>query len=155
MGRRVKPEDLDTLRFAICRVLGSPDPAVREIGGKMVHWLNGRLYFGDDTSLDHVFGLRTNPGQRSIQTKAMVARRDELIRRLAADHFRGASCNATAAAIHKAWSRYASSAWPRERGSDAIPVARINRPEFAFWQIMKLQDVVLSQRTIRSILAAS
>lgn len=114
-----------------------------------------RYLAGDHATLDEALELRPAPGQRSLQTQAALARRDEFLRRLASDHFPALSANAAAKAMHRTWSRYAASAWPRERVSPALPVHRINSPEFGFWQIMRMQDRVLSERTIRSILATS
>lgn len=113
-----------------------------------------RVLAGDEPSLDRAIGLCV-PSQRSIETQAFLIRRNELLRRLAADHFPDLSTHAAATELHRIWRRYASSAWPRERNSATMPVHRIEKPEFAFWQIMKLQDRVLAERSIRRILAMS
>ncbi len=114
-----------------------------------------RVVSGDETSLDRLLGLRPAPGQRSLETKVAINRRDELLRRTAADHYGDLSAAATADAMHRAWLRYAESAWPRERNSAALPTHRIDKPEFGFYQIMKTDNCVLSARSIRRILATS
>ena len=110
---------------------------------------------GEASSLDQALGLRPKPGQRTIATTAKTKRRDELLRRTAADFYPGHSPTVAAHEIYKIWSRYAESAWPRERIASDVPINRIDTPQFYIWQIMRLQDHVLSERTIRLVLAAS
>lgn len=108
-----------------------------------------------DVPLDRTLGLSRRPGQRSAGTVRMLERRVGLVRQAATDHFPGLKPSAAAHRIFRAWSRYASSSWPRERSSAGVPLHRAGKPEGMFWQLMALQDRVLSERSIRQILAGS
>lgn len=105
--------------------------------------------------LDRALGLVGAPGQRTVRTIAKLEERDDAVRQLAAEHYTGLRKHQAAARISGAWAKYASSAWPRERLLDEVPTVRLGKPEATIWQIMKLQDLVLSERSIRRILATS
>lgn len=128
-----------------------PDPEVRVAAERLLSW----WWSGAAERLDRVVGIAPAPGQRSAQTQAEIAQRDELVRKLAADYFPDLRSHPAAVALHRQWARYASSSWPRERMLDDVPPHRVGKPEGTFWQIMRLQDRVLSERSIRKILAAS
>lgn len=127
------------------------DPEVRAMAETVLDW----WWAGATDRLDRAVGIIPSPGQRSQQTQVIIARRDDLVRKLASDHYGAMRSHPAAIAICKQWSRYAASAWPRERLRTEPPPHRIGTPEALFWQIMKLQDRVLSERSVRQILAAS
>ena len=123
---------------------------MQALGNDLLRW----WWQGAGQPLERVLGLRPAPGQRSPNTVARLAQRDVLIRALAAAHYPGRSL-AAAEAMRRAWARYASSGWPRDRQSEEVPSYRVGKPEAWFWQIMRLQDQVPAERTIRRILATS
>ena len=129
----------------------NPDPQIREVSETIIDW----WLSGGEERLDRSVGTVPAPGQRSSQTQVQMTRRDELVRTLASEHFPELRSHPAAVAIRKQWSRYAASAWSRERLGDSVPKHRVGKPEAMFWQIMKIQDRVLSERSIRKILAAS
>lgn len=129
----------------------SPDPQIREVSETIIAW----WFSGGSERLDRLVGTAPAPGQRSSQTQHQITRRDELVKNLASEHYPELRYHPAAVAIRKQWSRYAASAWPRERLGDSVPKHRVGKPEAMFWQIMKIQDRVLSERSIRKILAAS
>lgn len=123
---------------------------MQAMGNDLLRW----WFYGAAEPLERVLGLRAAPGQRSPETKALIARRDALVLQLATDHYPDRQ-SAAASKMHKAWMRYAASSWPRERLLPEPPRRREQTPELFFWQIMRLQDQVPSERTIRRILATS
>lgn len=114
----------------------------------------GRFLTGDD-DLDCALGLKTEPGQRSVRTRAAIAERDRLVAEAAAEFFSDEPPAAQARAIHERWTRYATSGWRRERALSTLPSIRHGKIEGRIWQIMKVRDFVLKERSIRGILDAS
>jgi hypothetical protein len=147
----VKPSDpTRRLMRVIAACQHHESELVRSAGQDLLRW----WYEGGRQPMERVLGLRSDPGQRSPQTQAMLVRRDDLVRK-ASVQYHGLSANAVAKAMHRAWSRYATSSWPRERGLGDVPPRIDGKPEALFWQIMRIEDRVLSERSIRRILATS
>ena len=138
------------LQLALCGQ-EHPDPQVREVSTTLMEWCQA----GAPERLERAIGIIPAPGQRSAQTQAQIAQRDDLVREMAADHYPNLRSHPAACEMHKRWGRYASSSWPRERMQDDVPPHRIGKPEGKLWRIMKLEDRVLSESSIRKILAAS
>ena len=112
-------------------------------------------YFtGGSETLDAALGIRPGPGESTLAATFQRHRRDTILREVADRFMPGAPPAAQAREISKRWGRYAASGWVRERLQDEMPQHRIGKPEAAFWRIMKAHDQVLSERSIRSILAA-
>ena len=122
----------------------------RHIALAVETWLTGNA-----TTLDAAFHVQPQPGQRSLPTQFARQRRDDLIRQAAARFAQGDTPAAQARWLAERWRRYAGTAWSRERHLDAPPAHRAGTVEALFWQAMKVADVVLRERTVRQILAAS
>ena len=109
---------------------------------------------GDSGSLDAALGIRPGPGESTLAATFQRHRRDAILREVAQRFMPGAPPAAQARQMAQRWHRYASSGWVRERHHDEVPQHRVGTPEASFWRIMKAHDQVLSERSIRSILAA-
>jgi hypothetical protein len=132
---------IDRLRAVAAReaVIGDPDgfaAAVAEYGSG--------AKFGQ--RLDEVFGLSAS---RWWLTEAL-ARRDELVRRLAAGFF----SHEPSAVVASALARYAASAEWRDARAYRSPPARTSERHRLCFLILKLGDAP-SDRTVRRILARS
>lgn len=127
------------------------DAEIADVGSALAQWLRGR----SGEPLERFLGIKREAGQRSIQTALALHRRDDRVRQAAAAHFRSDCASDQARELHRRWSRYAASSWPRERALDELPAHRRNTAEGEFWTIMKIRDHVLSERSIRALLAAS
>ncbi len=68
-----------------------------------------------DSALDHAPG----PGKRLPETKALLARRDNLLREVG--KFYPGSTRERAKAICSDWTNYAANAWERDRKSETCP----------------------------------
>lgn len=106
-------------RIAACAAAGQPLP---DGDGE---WLADRLarYLetaADGNRLDDIFGLSPAPGDVGWWTIEARARRDDLIREIAARHCTGAIAQRAAAIAFEA-RRYESGAWLRERHGDRPP----------------------------------
>lgn len=82
-----------------------------------------------------------------------IERRNVLLREVAEKHFGGTSENERARAICEGLTRYAASAWPRERLVTECPERHHGRVSEYWWRILKQRDFVPSQRQIRRVLA--
>ncbi len=105
---------------------------------------------GNAPTLDAALDVANRPGQSSIRVRVALVERDRLVRQ-AASHFK----KPVADNMHRAWTRYAASAWRRDRLASECPEGYRNRSEAVFFQIMTLRADVLSRRRIRAILAVS
>ena len=114
----------------------------------------GRFLTGEE-ELDCALGLKAEPGQRSARTRAAIAERDRLVAEAAVEFFPDQPPAAQARGLHQRWSRYAVSGWRRERALSAPPPMRRGKIEERLWQVMKVRDLVLTERSVRAILAAS
>jgi hypothetical protein len=94
--------------------------------------------------------LRVRPGQRSLETRAALAQRDDLIREYGRRFYPGLSKNRQAECIHRDLNRYATSAWQRHRSDVECP-HRDARQQM-LWQILKARDWVPSHSLIQKIL---
>jgi hypothetical protein len=106
-----------------------------------------------DDLIELTEALRVAPGQRSLATRAAIAKRDELIRELARRFYPGLSRNRQAEAIHRELSRYATSTWLHTR-ADLECRHRDGRRRL-FWKILEVRGGwVPSVRLLNEILAA-
>ncbi|SRR6266702_5390984 len=79
--------------------------------------------------------LRTQPGQRRLETLAALAERDRLIRELAATCYPGLNRNQQSVRIHDELARYASTTWMRTRAD--LTCRHVDRLRRLIWQILK------------------
>ncbi len=100
------------------------------------------------SALDYAPGA----GKRLPETKALLARRDDLLKRIA--KFYTGSGRARAVAIAEGWSRYATTAWPRDRDADACPRRHMGTPQAVHFDLMKLSLMPLSAESIRKIVGS-
>jgi hypothetical protein len=78
--------------------------------------------------------------------------RHEMIRAAARQFYPGARGSVAADQFHTEWSRYAGSAWQREKTMANCPPRHIGTIREIFWRLLQDQDV-LSARQLRRILA--
>jgi hypothetical protein len=106
-------------------------------------------------SVDFALGLKPAPGARSAASKLAQARRDRLIRGMAAEFYATLPSDSERAEhISLRLSRYRlGSDWERDRAEDSIKY--IGSLRGRCWEILKQVDRPLSARRIRAILAAS
>ena len=111
---------------------------------------------GDRGSLDEALGLRPGPGQRRPSTLARLAERDKLYRRAAREFFPGLKPAKQAHELHRAFSRYETTAWRFDKGGTVTcPPQHAGTVRALAWEVLNLTDRVQSERSIRQILAAS
>ena len=127
-----------------------PDAARQHVARAVEKWLAGEV-----ETLEAALGVQPGPGHRRLPTQLARTRRDDLVRQAAARFAEGTSPAAQARWLATHWRRYAGTAWPRERHLTTPPAHRAGTIESIFWQAMKIADATLSERTIRSVLAAS
>jgi hypothetical protein len=104
---------------------------------------------------DTAFGLKARPGQRTWRTCAALAERDLLFREAAARFLGGLSLAEQAQRLSVELSRYHATAWQRERASDLCPDRHRGTIRECLWRVLKAHDRVLSERSLRLLLAAS
>lgn len=110
-----------------------------------------RVIAGEAEGLDEAFGLLPGPGERHWRTVAALHRRDDLIRKVAAEHFVGLPHREAAERIASELGRFrASHDWRRARAATACPLFGIKA---AWWSILKLIDRDLGSSRIRQVLA--
>src|SRR6266702_3124517 len=96
--------------------------------------------------------LRTQPGQRRLETLAALAERDRLIRELAATCYPGLNRNQQSVRIHDELARYRGATWTRTR-ADA-ECRHGDRRRRLLWAILKARGGhVPCSRLINEILA--
>jgi hypothetical protein len=117
-------------------------------------------------------GAELDPAERQLVSTVLAAvqrhagqahrraRRDALVRELAATHYPGLAISAQAARIARAAHRYAGCGWRHDRCKTQCPAHLAGRPEAVLWLLMKLaaEEEVrfpLKQRQIESILKSS
>jgi hypothetical protein len=125
--------------------LAHADPEVAALGQRIADWVNGRL----PGPMEAALGIAPGPGQRSLPTKAALARRDELYRALAAAHFPRDTRRGRAASVHLALSDYAGRAWPREK-ERACRHPPGSLP-FFMWSIMAAHEAASTVRPARPL----
>lgn len=128
-----------------------PDPHLRELGSLLSEWWRA----GAHEPIDKLLGLRTKPGQRSSQTQRILIERDRLVCEAAKEFWPDETNSEQARNLHQHWTRYAASAWPRERALERVPDRRAGSVEARLWAIMRVKDHVISERSIRALLAGS
>ena len=147
------PADLgaaDRLREAAYVLDRQNEPGVRLVADGIRAYLSGAA-----ASLDEALELKTEAGHRRPSTMARIAERDALLRRAANQFFPGPNTSHQARELHTAISRYAASSWPRERERVTCPDRRTGTIQGAAWEILSLDDHVLSFERIRKILVTS
>jgi hypothetical protein len=101
---------------------------------------------------DAALGIKSGPGQRSWRARVTIRSRDQWLRKAAL--FLPARSNAgKAKQLHGAWSRYSETAWQRERVCEHCPERHRNTIYECLWQALKLHDSILSDRSLRVVLA--
>ncbi len=111
---------------------------------------------GDQGSLDQALGLHLGPGQRRPSTLARLAERDKLYRRAAREFFPGLKPAKQALELHRAFSRYETTAWRFDKGGTVTcPPQHAGTVRALAWEILHLTGRVQSERSIRQILATS
>ena len=128
-----------------------PDPQLRELGSLLSEWWRA----GAHEPIDRLLGLRAKPGQRSSHTQRILTERDRLVCEAAEEFWPLETRSEQARNLYQNWARYAASAWPRERALDRVPARRVGSVEARLWAIMRVKDHVISERSIRALLAAS
>jgi hypothetical protein len=102
------------------------------------------------------FELRPQPGHRTASTRLAYEKRDELLRLTAFHHYPEKSLAEQARRLHAELSKYAVSAWQRERVLDEAPSRyREGDVRLLCWRILKAVDHVLTVEAIRKILGTS
>lgn len=95
--------------------------------------------------------MRTQRGQRTLETQRAIQERDTLIRRFAARYHTGFTQNQQSKAIHAELRRYAGSTWQRSRADRECRHHDDRRR--LIWQILQLRGGhVPAVRTIFGIL---
>jgi hypothetical protein len=103
--------------------------------------------------LDVALGLRLGRGERTVRTITTHALRDALLRTIARQFFPDLTIDGQAHAIADAWSRYAATAWLRERALQSPPTHRAGRLEFMLFELQQLYPRPLAWRRLFGILA--
>ena len=134
------PSTLAFLRWAVDAAQSADDPTIVAGRDATAAWLAGKLH----GTLDNALGIAPGPGQRSLPTKAAIARRDDIYVALAAAHFPQDTRRGRAASIHLALSDYAGRAWLRERGHPCRH-AQGSLLHFA-WSIMVAHEIASTVR---------
>lgn len=114
-----------------------------------------RLLTGEHATLDEALGLHRRPGQRSVATTTKKAGRDQMLCDAASTFWPDKPVTFQARRLATAISRYASSAWPRERHLVECPPARIGKIESVAWTILKVDDRVLGWDRIKRIVSGA
>lgn len=131
-------------------VAGEPVPA--EIAVALIYALAAQDA-GDEVPLKVLFGLKRQPGQRKPSTVAAQLARDDLLRQAAAIYFAGRGPTTAARLLRERWRRYADIAWSREGECEECPGRHVGRLEEFLWQVMRLDERVLSVEWLRRVLA--
>jgi hypothetical protein len=108
-------------------------------------------YFGRCLGLDEAFGVKLDRGENHPGRDLRYAVRDAELCAAAALLASGDDRSKTLAAK---FSRYFADAWPKERGLDACPPARVGQIEGHFWAALRIHPALIGKRRIEVILAA-
>jgi hypothetical protein len=95
----------------------------------------------------------SGPGHRTPATMLALDERDRYLRAAADRYCFGMRDNAAADYLHAKLSRYASTAWQRDRVEALCPPRLAGRIEALLWCALKSRDHVPSERLIRLVLA--
>ena len=109
----------------------------------------------DGAELRDALGLKLAAGERDPREAFRVEQRNALIRGTITTHFAHlTSDNGRAHELHTALRRYFAGGWRRDRHSADQPYP-VGTLRAALWKILHVWPNPLTQRTLRSILAAS
>ena len=125
-------------------------PAVRAVADGIMAYLAGNA-----PTLDIALAVQPGPGQRSAATTLRATERNALLRRAADQFFADRKPTQQAHELHRAITRYAASSWPREKHLVSCPYRHAGTVQAFAWEILCIDDRVLSERRIRTILATS
>lgn len=123
-------------------------------------WLAEGLRFyleaaSQGATLDDALGVSRSAGQEAWWTAEARARRDGIIRDLAAHHYAGLPTNRAATAIAQEARRYLGAGWIRDRHSIVMPAGCEGTIRGYLWQAMKAAErFPVSIRQIASILSS-
>lgn len=95
--------------------------------------------------------LRTQPGQRSLETRANIERSDILICEYARRFYPGATRNQQAECTARDLARYEATSWQHARAEIECPHKDARRR--LLWQILKLRSRALRVSRITQILS--
>jgi len=104
-------------------------------------------------TLGDAFGFRLTPGQTPFWESERIAKRDDLIRTIAAKHFSTLRGRPAAAALSRAIKRYEQGRWPAHKPF-ATPPPGLNGLRAALFRLLKLGDPP-AEPTIRAIFSGS
>jgi hypothetical protein len=94
-------------------------------------------------------------GKRLPGTVEALARRDELLRRAAAEFCCSMTHHQAAELLHQKLLRYRTSAWSsRDRAEDECPARLASRLDGLLWKILKARDAVPGAAMIATVLRA-
>jgi len=92
------------------------------------------------------------PGQRRPETRARRGERDVLIVGAVDAFYTDMAPYTAVKTFHADWTRYASTVWPRERNLSDCPARLIGTPRASFWELLQLEDRVLSASRILQVI---
>jgi hypothetical protein len=105
-------------------------------------------------SVDEALGLRFPQGGVPWWQEEAIRKRNAALQELAARFFRDLPPNGQAKAIGMLTSRYAASAWPRERERESMPTHYHDTPKQYIWAAFKAGAAMpLSRRQLWNILS--
>jgi hypothetical protein len=90
-------------------------------------------------------------GHRTRQTLLLISERNKLLAE-AARFFPGAFDREIARQLRTALLRYQTGAWRRTRVETTCPTRHLGRLDALLWQLLRIRDATLSERTIRAVL---
>jgi hypothetical protein len=122
------------LRAAVAALVGADDPAVIEGRELVSAWLDG----GRTGPFEDAVGLSPSQGERSWRRQDAAARRDDLIRELARDHFQHFAPRDRAGAIAQHLAEYGARHWWQEAKSSRNPHEAESR-DGLMWSIFAAQ----------------
>lgn len=122
-----------------------------EIADRVRLYLQGAEY---GVSLDEAFALTCAPGQAPWWRSEALGRRDAAIRALARQFHPGRAVARQAADIHAALLIYKSGCWRFDRRNSEPPASYLGTPRAILFDILRLSEVILSERQLQRILSA-
>lgn len=107
-------------------------------------------------TLDRALGLARRRGETDWRTAVRLARRDELLRALARQHFGDLPASGAARAIEWAVLRYERQHWPADHDLTECPAAHLGTPREYLFELFQLdhQHVLRGWRQIYTVLQA-
>lgn len=141
-------DSIDRLRSIAARLLEREDVAAAWFGAALQEYTAGAQH---GLTLDQALGLRAGPGARPWWQLEALARRDEVLRAIAARHFPARSAKAAAEAITSAAQRYEAVGWRRHRAFMAPPAEIAGTLRGELFYLLKTGGA-LSVRTVERAL---